>query len=132
MLVIQCSRFRAESQQGVLDATGSAHRFRCFREQSPGANSASQPDVPAHSRLPARTWLAMTAACVALAASSAAGACPGCPVGREARQQVYEQHFARNLLVALLPFAMVGLASLCAERVGQNRKSTQRGASTRG
>jgi hypothetical protein len=83
-------------------------------------------------RIRARTWLSLTAACAALAVSGAASACPGCPVGREARQQFYEQDFVRNLFVALLPFAMVGVASVYAERVGKNRKSTLRGASTRG
>jgi hypothetical protein len=34
---------------------------------------------------------------------------------------VYEQDFARNLLIALLPFALVGIASGYAERIGKTR-----------
>ncbi|HEY6556735.1 MAG TPA: hypothetical protein VI072_05660 [Polyangiaceae bacterium] len=50
-----------------------------------------------------------------------AGACPACPVGREARERVYEQDFARNMLIALVPFALVGIASGYAERIGKSR-----------
>jgi len=49
------------------------------------------------------------------------GACPDCPVGRAARQQVAEDGLAANLLIAMAPFVIIGLVSLWAERLGKTR-----------
>ncbi len=115
--------FRVESQQAALIATHAARRVPVWAGARVAArNLHSLRDVLADSPFRVRSWVARAAACVALAAPAAAYACPACPVGREARQQVYERDFTRNLLVALLPFAMVGFASVCAERVGKGRK----------
>jgi hypothetical protein len=48
-----------------------------------------------------------------LLAGSAAGAaaCPNCALGREARREVWNDDFAFNLCVALLPFVLIG--SIC-------------------
>jgi hypothetical protein len=49
-----------------------------------------------------------------------AWACPSCPVGRLARQQVCDQGFTHNLVIAIVPFALIGIASIWAERIGKN------------
>lgn len=46
-------------------------------------------------------------------------ACPNCPVGRAARQEVFGSDFGSNLLVALAPFLVVGLVARRAERIGR-------------
>lgn len=51
-------------------------------------------------------------------ASASAGACPSCPVGQTARQQVLEQDFGTNLLIAVIPFLLVALFARWAERIG--------------
>ena len=43
-------------------------------------------------------------------------ACPSCPVGQTARQQVFDQDFGSNLMIALVPFLLVGLVARWAER----------------
>jgi hypothetical protein len=46
-------------------------------------------------------------------------ACPRCAAGIAARREVVEQGFVNNLLIALLPFAVVVLISIWAERIGK-------------
>jgi hypothetical protein len=41
--------------------------------------------------------------------SARASACPNCPVGKLARQQVCESGFGIHLLSVLLPFVAIGL-----------------------
>lgn len=48
-----------------------------------------------------------------------AGVCPSCPVGETARQQVIDDGFGMHLLVAVLPFLLVGLASRWAYGMGR-------------
>ena len=62
--------------------------------------------------LVALAWLASSGAEVARA-------CPDCLVGRAARTQVWDQDFAFHLTVALIPFALVALASAWADRIGR-------------
>jgi hypothetical protein len=57
----------------------------------------------------------------ALALDFHALACPRCEAGIEARQQVLEQKPLENLWAALLPFVLIGVASLLVERVGKGR-----------
>ncbi|MCW5833617.1 MAG: hypothetical protein KIS78_14540 [Labilithrix sp.] len=51
--------------------------------------------------------------------ASASSACPSCPVGRAARQDVFDQDFGTNLMIALFPFLVIGLVSRAAERIGR-------------
>ncbi|MDB4944561.1 MAG: hypothetical protein JWP97_4095 [Labilithrix sp.] len=44
--------------------------------------------------------------------------CPGCAVGETARQQVLQQDFLPHLVVALLPFAIIGLVVQRLDRSG--------------
>ena len=55
----------------------------------------------------------------ALTTASAGWACPNCPLGRAARQQVCDDGLAQNLAIALVPFLLVGLVSAWAERIGK-------------
>jgi hypothetical protein len=64
---------------------------------------------------------ALGVASLLLTSSAPIGACPGCPVGRSAREQVFQDGFAMNLLVAILPFAVVGLVCMWVERPGRVR-----------
>jgi len=66
-----------------------------------------------------RAFLGVMASVVSLTCATAAWACPDCPVGRAARQQALGDGLATRLLIALLPFAFVGLASFWAERIGR-------------
>ena len=67
-----------------------------------------------------RTLILRTTSFFAVVAYASLGAaCPSCPVGREAREQVFNQQFGTNLLIAAAPFVVVGLVSLWAERVGK-------------
>jgi hypothetical protein len=58
------------------------------------------------------------------AGASVASACPDCDVGRIARHQFWNDHFARNLLAGLAPFLVVIAATWIAERVGRPRSSS--------
>ena len=71
-------------------------------------------------------WLTTAAALSSTLVTGTTWACPSCPVGRTARQQVWEQGFAHNLLIAIAPFILVGLACLWAERIGKDAKHTAR------
>ena len=66
------------------------------------------------------------AACSAVASiltlASPAAACPDCAVGRQARSEVWNQDFGPNLLFALLPFLLIGVICLAAERIGRMPK----------
>jgi hypothetical protein len=50
-----------------------------------------------------------------------ADACPNCALGRQARAQVWNESFGLNLIVALLPFLLVAVICLCAEKIGRPR-----------
>ena len=67
----------------------------------------------------AAVWMASFFA--AFTAAGAAWACPNCPVGRAARQQVFDDGLATNLVIALVPFILVGMVSVWAERIGRAR-----------
>lgn len=57
--------------------------------------------------------------------SATVWACPSCPVGRTARQQVLDQEFETNLMIALLPSLVVGLVSRWAERIGSRSRAPE-------
>jgi hypothetical protein len=50
-------------------------------------------------------------------------ACPSCPIGQLARQQVCELGLAQNLLIAVVPFVLIGAAAAWAERIGKHPPS---------
>jgi hypothetical protein len=52
--------------------------------------------------------------------AASAWACPSCPIGRLARQQVCEQGFTQNLVFSVAPFLVIGAAALWAERIGKH------------
>ena len=59
-----------------------------------------------------------------------AAACPNCAVGKQARSEVWNDDFGRNLFVALLPFLVIGAICVRAERIGRTRgPAVQRAAS---
>jgi hypothetical protein len=64
-------------------------------------------------------WMASFLA--TLTAAWTAWACPRCAVGITARQQVWDDGFATNLVVALVPFVLVAMVSVWAERIGRAR-----------
>lgn len=64
-------------------------------------------------------WMASFLA--TLTAAWTAWACPRCAVGITARQQVWDDGFATNLVVALVPFVLVVMVSVWAERIGRAR-----------
>jgi hypothetical protein len=70
---------------------------------------------------PARTTLWLASFVATLTAAWTTWACPNCPVGRTARQQVCDDGLATNLITALVPFLLIGAASLWAERIGKAR-----------
>jgi len=59
------------------------------------------------------------AVCATVAVAPAALACPDCAVGRQARTEVWNDDFAFNLFVALLPFLMIGAVCLRVEAIGR-------------
>lgn len=58
-----------------------------------------------------------------LLAAVTAAACPDCPVGREARADVWNHDFAFNLLAALAPFVLIGLVSALVGSAPSKRRS---------
>lgn len=70
---------------------------------------------------PERVAVGITSFLAAFTAASTAWACPNCPVGRVARQQVWDDGLATNLVIALVPFILVGMVSVWAERIGRAR-----------
>lgn len=58
---------------------------------------------------PATLWALLCQASVAVA-------CPSCPIGRAARQQVCSDGFVTNLLSVILPFIVIGLLTVWVER----------------
>lgn len=56
-----------------------------------------------------------------LLTTSAVWGCPSCPVGITARQQVLDQDFGQNLVIAVVPFLLVGLVARWAERRDRGR-----------
>ena len=77
-------------------------------------------DIPRIEPKRGRRTLVCVASFVAMLATAwTSWACPNCPVGRAARQQAWEDGLATNLLIALVPFVLVGMVSLWAERIGK-------------
>jgi hypothetical protein len=56
-------------------------------------------------------------------------ACPSCAAGIEARAELWSRDFALHLLAALVPFLIVGLACVYAERIGRQRAASARAES---
>jgi hypothetical protein len=56
-----------------------------------------------------------------LALPSSAGACPSCPIGNQARSEVWNQDFGFNVFVALLPFLVIGAICARVEAIGRRR-----------
>ena len=56
-----------------------------------------------------------------LVTAAPASACPSCPVGQQARSQVWNEGFGYNLFVAALPFLVIGLVCWCAEAIGRSQ-----------
>ncbi len=53
-------------------------------------------------------------------------ACPNCPLGVQARSEVWNDNFTYYLVVALLPFVMVGLICRSIELLGAGGLLPQR------
>lgn len=64
---------------------------------------------------------ALLCSCVSVA--TLADACPSCPVGQEARRQVWRDRFIDNLAVTLLPFLIIGAVSARVHHIGRPRGS---------
>ena len=56
-----------------------------------------------------------------LALRNFAIACPRCEAGVAARREFLEQNPLETLWAALLPFILIGVASLLVERIGKGR-----------
>lgn len=69
-------------------------------------------------------WLRASVAL--LIAPAAARACPECPIGETARQQVLAQDFAQNLLIALAPFLLIAATCVWAEGIGKPARPPER------
>jgi hypothetical protein len=70
---------------------------------------------------PVRAAVWMTSFIATLTTTLTAWACPDCEVGRAARQLAWEDSVAANLMIAVVPFALVAMVSLWAERIGRAR-----------
>jgi hypothetical protein len=68
---------------------------------------------------PMRTTAWLTSFVATLTITLTTWACPDCQVGRAARQQVWEDSLAMNLIIALVPFVLVAMVSLWADRIGR-------------
>jgi len=69
-----------------------------------------------------KTWIALTAALWSVCSHvGVAWACPSCPVGRAAREQVCEDDFVLRLIAVVLPFIVMGAVSVCVERASRPR-----------
>jgi hypothetical protein len=74
-------------------------------------------------RVSARMLTATAAFCATVARAPTGWACPNCPLGKTARQQVCDQAFMQNLLLAFIPFAAVIVVALWAERIGKRERA---------
>jgi hypothetical protein len=63
-------------------------------------------------------WVCVIAALV-LFIPAMAWACPACPIGETAREQVLADGFAQNLLIALAPFLVIAATCAWAEGIGK-------------
>jgi hypothetical protein len=54
-----------------------------------------------------------------LATTRSAQACPSCAIGVQARAEVWNDAFESRLVVALLPFLIIGAICFGAERIGR-------------
>ena len=52
-----------------------------------------------------------------LECTTMASVCPGCAIGRQARSEVWNADFGFNLIVALIPFLIIGRICLWAETI---------------
>ena len=69
-----------------------------------------------------RVWITLVAALWSVCSYvGIAWACPSCPVGRAAREQVCEDNFVLRLLAVVLPFVVMGLVSVGVERAMRQR-----------
>lgn len=68
-----------------------------------------------------RALVAVVLSAFVLLAPALAFACPDCLIGQLARAEVFAQGFARNLAMALLPFAFVAAIAVFAEQIGRAR-----------
>jgi len=78
-----------------------------------------------------RASLIAFAAVVGLASTAlapVARACPKCAEGRQARSEVWRDHFGENLASALLPFLIIGAVCLRADTIGPKESCAERGA----
>jgi len=65
-------------------------------------------------------WLALVALLLAASANaSMARACPDCAVGKQARTALWDEQFTYHVVVALLPFLVVGLVSYQLNGIGR-------------
>jgi hypothetical protein len=70
-----------------------------------------------------KAWIALSAALWgAFSYVGLAAACPSCPVGRAARQQVCEDGFSLRLLAVVLPFLVMGAVSVWVERAADRAR----------
>jgi hypothetical protein len=53
-------------------------------------------------------------------------ACPECPIGKTAREQVLAHDFAQNLLIALAPFLLIAATCVWAEGIGKRGYRAER------
>jgi hypothetical protein len=79
--------------------------------------------VRAPHRTPLRALSLALVFLASLALTPPAEACPDCAVGREARSLVWTEDFARNLLLAVVPFLLIGAVSALANRIGEAEAS---------
>jgi hypothetical protein len=85
------------------------------------------------SRAAIANGVAMTiVALVVSSISVPAVACPRCAAGQEARREVLEADFTRQLAVTALPFMIVGAISSVIHGVGRRRPRRQRHSSSGG
>ena len=68
-----------------------------------------------------RSVVAVLSMGATLSLAAPAAACPNCAVGRQARNEVWSDDFGRNMVVALLPFIVIGAICVRADRVGRAR-----------
>jgi hypothetical protein len=73
-------------------------------------------------------WIALALLLAASLSALPAHACPDCAVGKQARAELWNDDFTYNLVVALLPFLVVGLVSYQLNGIGRpDRPRTSRG-----
>lgn len=107
MSVRRTSSARARGLQPRRSVNGSTPD-RAFHREKRGCSAAL-------SRA-ARVVL-LTSALVLVAGTAAA--CPGCPVGAQARRELWQQDFAYHLAIVIAPFLVIGAICLRLELAGR-------------